>query len=181
MDTGCFSILAIVKIGALNLGGGNTFKWVFSLYSNKYPQDELLGHTLVFFLLITYILFYILVALIYNSQGFTFLHIFARNCYFLRWVLTDFDLHFPNSLVKAMVFPVVMYRCESWTIKKAEHQRIDAFELWCWRRLLRVPWCWGPEWGTPPMAKVMRKEAQHTQRRDRASGVPLEILERLPP
>ena len=39
-----------------------------------------------------------------------------------------------------MVFPVVMYKCESWTIKKAEHQRIDAFELWCWRRLLRVPW-----------------------------------------
>ena len=43
-------------------------------------------------------------------------------------------------LVKAMVFPAVMYGCESWTIKKAEHQRIDAFELWCWRRLLRVPW-----------------------------------------
>ena len=43
-------------------------------------------------------------------------------------------------LVKAMVFPVVMYRCESWTIKKAEHWRIDSFELWCWRRLLRVPW-----------------------------------------
>ena len=43
-------------------------------------------------------------------------------------------------LVKAMVFPVVMYGCESWTIKKAEHQRIDAFELWCWGRLLRVPW-----------------------------------------
>ena len=43
-------------------------------------------------------------------------------------------------LVKAMVFPVVMYRCESWTIKKAEHQRINAFELWCWRRLLKVPW-----------------------------------------
>ena len=43
-------------------------------------------------------------------------------------------------LVKAMVFPVVMYGCESWTIKKAEHLRIDAFELWCWRRLLRVPW-----------------------------------------
>ena len=42
--------------------------------------------------------------------------------------------------VKAMVFPVVMYGCKSWTIKKAEHQRIDAFELWCWRRLLRVPW-----------------------------------------
>ena len=43
-------------------------------------------------------------------------------------------------LVKPMVFPVVMYGCESWTVKKAEHQRIDAFELWCWRRLLRVPW-----------------------------------------
>ena len=43
-------------------------------------------------------------------------------------------------LVKAMVFPVVMYGCESWTVKTAEHQRIDAFELWCWRRLLRVPW-----------------------------------------
>ena len=43
-------------------------------------------------------------------------------------------------LVKAMVFPVVMYGCESWTVKKAEHQRIDAFEPWCWRRLLRVPW-----------------------------------------
>ena len=44
------------------------------------------------------------------------------------------------NLVKAMVFPVVMYGCESWTMKKTEHQRIDAFELWCWRRLLRVPW-----------------------------------------
>ena len=43
-------------------------------------------------------------------------------------------------LVKAMVFPVVMYGCESWTVKKAERQRIDAFEVWCWRRLLRVPW-----------------------------------------
>ena len=46
-------------------------------------------------------------------------------------------------LVKAMVFPVVMYGCESWTVKKAEHQTIDAFELWCWRRLLRVPWTAG--------------------------------------
>ena len=45
-----------------------------------------------------------------------------------------------DHLVKAMVFPVVMYGCESWTIKNAEHQRTDAFELWCWRRLLRVPW-----------------------------------------
>ena len=52
----------------------------------------------------------------------------------------DITLSTKNRLVKAMVFPVVMYGCESWTIKKSEHQRIDAFELWCWRRLLRVPW-----------------------------------------
>ena len=52
----------------------------------------------------------------------------------------DITLLTKASLVKAMVFPVVMYGCESWTIKKAEHQRIDAFELWCWRRLLGVPW-----------------------------------------
>ena len=52
------------------------------------------------------------------------------------------DITFPTKvhLVKAVVFPVVMNGCESWTIKKAEHRRIDAFELWCWRRLLRVPW-----------------------------------------
>ena len=52
----------------------------------------------------------------------------------------DITLTTKVCLVKAMVFPIVMYGCESWTIKKAEHQRIDAFELWCWRRLLRVPW-----------------------------------------
>ena len=52
----------------------------------------------------------------------------------------DITLSTKICLVKAMVFPVVMYGCESWTIKKAEHRRIDAFELWCWRRLLRVPW-----------------------------------------
>ena len=52
----------------------------------------------------------------------------------------DITLSTNVHLVKAMVFPVVMYGGESWTIKKAEHQRIDAFELWCWRRLLRVPW-----------------------------------------
>ena len=52
----------------------------------------------------------------------------------------DITLPTKDSLVKAMVFPVVMYGCESWTIKKAECRRIDAFELWCWRRLLRVPW-----------------------------------------
>ena len=54
----------------------------------------------------------------------------------------DPDITLPTKvhLVKAMVFSVVMYECEGWTVKKAEHQRIDAFELWCWRRLLRVPW-----------------------------------------
>ena len=52
----------------------------------------------------------------------------------------DITLAAKVRLVKAMVFPVVMYGCESWTIKQAEHQRTDAFELWCWRRLLRVPW-----------------------------------------
>ena len=52
----------------------------------------------------------------------------------------DITLQTKVHLVKAKVFPVVMYGCESWTIKKAEHQIIDAFELWCWRRLLRVPW-----------------------------------------
>ena len=52
----------------------------------------------------------------------------------------DITLLTKVHLVKAMVFPVVMYGCESWTIKKAEHQRIDTFELWCWIRLLRVPW-----------------------------------------
>ena len=57
-------------------------------------------------------------------------------------VLKSRDITLPTKvhLVKAMVFPVVKYGCESWTIKKAEHQRNDAFELWCWRRLLRVPW-----------------------------------------
>ena len=52
----------------------------------------------------------------------------------------DITLATKVRLVKAMVFPVVIYGCESWTVKKAEHRRIDAFELWCWRRLLRVPW-----------------------------------------
>ena len=57
-------------------------------------------------------------------------------------VLKSRDITLPTKLhlVKAMIFPVVMYGCESWTVKKAEHQRIDAFELWCWRRFLRVPW-----------------------------------------
>ena len=57
-------------------------------------------------------------------------------------ILKSRDITLPTKvhLVKAMVFPVVMYGCESWTIKKAEHRRTDAFELWCWRRLLRVPW-----------------------------------------
>ena len=73
-----------------------------------------------------------------------------KRCLLLgRKVMTNLDSIFKNRditlptkvcLVKAMVFPVVMYECESWTVKKAESRRIDAFELWCWRRLLRVPW-----------------------------------------
>ena len=60
----------------------------------------------------------------------------------LDTILKSRDITLPTKirLVKAMVFPVVMYGCESWTVKKAELRRIDAFELWCWRRLLRVPW-----------------------------------------
>ena len=60
----------------------------------------------------------------------------------LDYILKSRGITLPTKvcLVKAMVFPVVMYRCESCTVKKAEHRRIDAFELWCWRRLLRVPW-----------------------------------------
>ena len=60
----------------------------------------------------------------------------------LESILKSRDVTLPTKfhLVQAMIFPVVMYGCESWTVKKAEHQRIDAFELWCWRRLLRVPW-----------------------------------------
>ena len=60
----------------------------------------------------------------------------------LESIVKSRDITLPTKvhLVKTMVFPVVMYGCERWTVKKAEHQRIDAFELWCWRRLLRVPW-----------------------------------------
>ena len=76
-------------------------------------------------------------------------HEIKRRLLLGRKVMTNLDSIFKSRdiilptrvhLVKAMVFPVVMYAYESWTIKKAEHQRIDAFELWCWRRLLRVPW-----------------------------------------
>ena len=76
-------------------------------------------------------------------------HEIKRRSLFGRKVMTNLDSIFKSRdltlptkvhLVKAMVFPVVMYGCESWTVKKAERRRIDAFELWCWRRLLRVPW-----------------------------------------
>ena len=70
--------------------------------------------------------------LLLGSKGVTNLESILKN--------RDITLSTKVHLVKAMVFPVVMYGCESWTIKKAERQRIDAFELWCWRRLLRVPW-----------------------------------------
>ena len=60
----------------------------------------------------------------------------------LSSILKTRDITLPTVvyLIKAMVFPVIMYRCESWTIKKAEHRRIVAFDMWCWRRLLRIPW-----------------------------------------
>ena len=60
-------------------------------------------------------------------------------------ILKSRDISLPTKihLVKALIFPVVMYGCESWTIKKAEHQKIDVFELWCWRRLLKIPWTAG--------------------------------------
>ena len=76
-------------------------------------------------------------------------HGIKRCLLFGRKVVTNLDSIFKSRditlltkvrLVKAMVFPVIMYGCESWTVKKAERQRINAFELWCWRRLLRVPW-----------------------------------------
>ena len=76
-------------------------------------------------------------------------HEIKRRLLLRRKVMTNLDSIFKSrditlptkvQLVKAMVFPVVMYGCESWTVKKAEHRRIDVFELWCWRRLLRVPW-----------------------------------------
>ena len=78
-----------------------------------------------------------------------FTHEIKRHLCLERKVMTNLDSIFKNRnitlptkvhLVKAMVFPVVMYGCESWTVKNAECQKIDAFELWCWRRLLRVPW-----------------------------------------
>ena len=76
-------------------------------------------------------------------------HEIKRRLLFGRKVMTNLDSIFKSRdialptkvhLVKAIVFPVAMYECESWTVKKAEHRRTDAFELWCWRRLLRVPW-----------------------------------------
>ena len=74
---------------------------------------------------------------------FFFTYFFKINVYYtIQCILKSRDITLPTKvrLVKAMVFPVVMYGCESWTVKKAEHRRIDAFQLWCWRRLLRVHW-----------------------------------------
>ena len=79
-------------------------------------------------------------------------HEIKRHLFLGRKVITNLNSIFKSRditlstkvhLVKAMVFPVVMYGCESWTVKKAEHRKIDAFELWCWRRLLRIPWTAG--------------------------------------
>ena len=95
--------------------------------SNFLEEVSRLSHSLVF------LYFFALIA----EEGFL-----ISSCYSLELriqMLISFLFSFVH-LVKAMVFPVVMYGCESWTVKKAEHQRIDAFQLWCWRRLLRVPW-----------------------------------------
>ena len=73
-------------------------------------------------------------------------------------ILKSRDITLPTKvhLVKAMVFPVVTYRCEGWTVKKAEHRRIDAFELWCWRRLLRVSWT--ARWSNQSILKEISPE-----------------------
>ena len=129
-----------------------------------------------------------------------------KRCLFLgRKVMTNIDSIFKSRdiilptkvrLVKAMVFPVVMYGCESWTVKKGEHRRIDAFELWCWRRLLIVPWtarrsyqsilkekswafCWKPAWGIPPMTRSCGRALM--ARLIRPQVFPLEFPEHPPP
>ena len=92
-------------------------------------------------------------------------HEIKRRLLLGRKVMTNLDSIFKSRdiplptkvrLVKAMVFPVVMYGCESWTIKKAEHWRIDAFKLWCWRRLLRVPWT--ARWSNQSILKEISPE-----------------------
>ena len=75
-----------------------------------------------------------------------------------RYITLSTKVH----LVKAMVFPVVVYECESWTVKKAERRRIDAFELWCWRRLLRVPWTAG--------------RSNHSILKEISPGISLEVI-----
>ena len=77
-----------------------------------------------------------------SHQGSLTMHCYHLKSPLSHSLLKSRDITLPTKvhLVKAMVFPVVTYGCESWTIKKAEHRNIDAFELWCWRRLLRVPW-----------------------------------------
>ena len=73
----------------------------------------------------------------------------------------DITLSTNICLVKAMVFPVVVYGCDSWTVKKAERQRIDAFELWCWRRLLRVPWTAEISPGIPLEGMILKLKLQY--------------------
>ena len=83
----------------------------------------------------------------------------------------DITLPAKVHLVKAMVFPVVMYACESWTIKKAECQRIDAFELWCWRRLLRVPWT-----ARRSSQSILREISPEYSLKGEGSGTPLQYF-----
>ena len=92
----------------------------------------------------------------------------------LESILKSRDITLPTKvlLVKAMVFPVVMYGCESWTLKKVECQRIDAFELWWWRRLLRVPWTArrSNQWIKKGRINLKRRLKRNSQRRRRKSG-----------
>ena len=120
----CFHVLAIVNSAAVNTGFHISFQTMF--FSGYMPRTGIPRP--------------------YGSYIFQF---FKESPYStnLDSILKSRDITLPTKvlslvkgLVKAMVFPVVMYGCESWTIKKAECQRIDAFELWCWKRLLRVPW-----------------------------------------
>ena len=165
----CFSELAIVNDATINMGCRYLFMIVFSFPSNIYLQVELLDHMIVIFSVFweTSILFsmvavqyYIPInsctSVIFSSQpcqcllSLLFLIVtILRGLLLRRKVMTNIDsilksrfITLPTKvhLVKAMVFPLVMYGCESWTVKKAERQKMDVFELWCWRRIFGVSW-----------------------------------------
>ena len=123
---GCFYVLAIINSAAMNTG---VYAALSILVSSVCMPSRGIGSKI--------------------TEDGDCSHEIKRCLLLERKVMTNLDSIFKSRditlatkvhLVKAMVFPVVMYGCESWTVKKAEHRRIDAFELWCWRKLLRVPW-----------------------------------------